>query len=89
MFATSLRIALRITAATTINDAPAGRESHTTAWTGSEMIIWGAYAGIPIFFNMAGDTAQNSVQPQRLQRRRHSLQRLIAPSGLRQLLTDG
>jgi len=31
---------------TCINNAPAGRDSHTAVWTGSEMIVWGGSDGI-------------------------------------------
>jgi N-acetylneuraminic acid mutarotase len=34
------------TATSTINQAPSGREWHTAVWTGSEMIVWGGYAGL-------------------------------------------
>ena len=30
---------------TSITNAPAARSSHTAVWTGSEMIVWGGYAG--------------------------------------------
>jgi len=32
--------------ATSLTDAPTGREAHTAVWTGSEMIVWGGYVGI-------------------------------------------
>ena len=35
--------------ATSSTNAPTGRYLHTAVWTGSEMIIWGGYAGGPIF----------------------------------------
>ena len=31
--------------ATTTSDAPAGRQSHTVIWTGSQMIVWGGNDG--------------------------------------------
>src|SRR5262249_12594717 len=39
--------------ATTTNDAPDGREMHTEAWTGSEMIVWGGWNGSS-YFNTGG-----------------------------------
>src|SRR5205807_3952314 len=32
-------------APTSITNAPAGRNSHTAVWTGSEMIVWSGYGG--------------------------------------------
>jgi hypothetical protein len=34
--------------ATTTNDAPTGRDSHTAVWSGSEMIVWGGDDGSPL-----------------------------------------
>jgi N-acetylneuraminic acid mutarotase len=34
--------------------APAGRYYHTSVWTGSEMIVWGGYAGYPTNFVNTG-----------------------------------
>jgi N-acetylneuraminic acid mutarotase len=31
--------------ATSITNAPVGRQKHTAVWTGSEMIVWGGYNG--------------------------------------------
>src|SRR5437588_3597980 len=31
--------------ATSLTNAPAGREIHTAVWTGTEMIVWGGYNG--------------------------------------------
>ena len=39
--------------ATSIDNAPSGRESHTAVWTGSEMIIWGGF-GNGMYFNTGG-----------------------------------
>jgi N-acetylneuraminic acid mutarotase len=39
--------------ATSTTDAPEGRDFHTAVWTGSEMIVWGGFAGGP-FFNTGG-----------------------------------
>src|SRR5262245_31870063 len=41
------------TATSTIN-APAGRQSHTAVWTGSEMIVWGGDDLSPAEFNTGG-----------------------------------
>jgi hypothetical protein len=38
--------------ATSITKAPAGRNSQTAVWTGSEMIVWGGYGGS--YFNTGG-----------------------------------
>ena len=40
--------------ATSIADAPLARHSHTTIWTGSEMIVWGGYAGSDNVSNTGG-----------------------------------
>jgi N-acetylneuraminic acid mutarotase len=37
---------------TSITKAPAGRNSQTAVWTGSEMIVWGGYGGS--YFNTGG-----------------------------------
>jgi len=34
--------------------APLGRSSHTAVWTGSEMVVWGGYAGYPTDFVNSG-----------------------------------
>jgi hypothetical protein len=39
--------------ATSTTNAPDGRAQHTAVWTGSEMIVWGGFAG-PTFFNTGG-----------------------------------
>src|SRR6266581_205591 len=38
--------------ATTLADAPSGRDHHTAVWTGSQMIVWGGYNGI--YLNTGG-----------------------------------
>jgi hypothetical protein len=38
-------------AATNTTNAPSGREFHTAVWGGSEMIVWGGYAGNSIYLN--------------------------------------
>jgi N-acetylneuraminic acid mutarotase len=38
-------------AATSITNAPSGRNSHTAVWTGSEMIVWGGVDGSANFFS--------------------------------------
>src|SRR5438552_12390444 len=38
--------------ATSTTNAPTARYLHTAVWTGSEMIVWGAYAGT--YFNTGG-----------------------------------
>ena len=42
--------------ATTVTNAPVGREYHTAVWTGSEMVIWGgSYADpFPVGLNTGG-----------------------------------
>ena len=41
--------------ATSMSNVPTGRGSHTAAWTGTEMIIWGGTGyGNPNFFNTGG-----------------------------------
>src|SRR5206468_1921081 len=43
--------------ATSIVNAPSGREAHTAVWTGTEMIIWGGrYDGTGGRYNPATDT---------------------------------
>jgi N-acetylneuraminic acid mutarotase len=39
--------------ATTINNAPEGAFDHTAVWSGTEMIVWGGYGGLP-FLNTGG-----------------------------------
>ncbi len=40
---------------TTLTGAPAGRYYHTAVWTGSEMVVWGGYAGFGFsYFNTGG-----------------------------------
>ena len=43
-------------AATSLNNAPVARRSHTTVWTGTEMIIWGGNADLTqtVFLNTGG-----------------------------------
>ena len=33
--------------ATSITNAPVGREAHTAVWTGSAMIVWGGFDVLP------------------------------------------
>jgi len=40
--------------ATSTNNAPAARWSHTAVWTGSEMIVWGGVAPVGQYFNTGG-----------------------------------
>jgi N-acetylneuraminic acid mutarotase len=40
-----------IWAATSLTNAPSGRNSHTAVWTGSEMIVWGGVDAFANFFN--------------------------------------
>lgn len=40
--------------ATTTTNAPGVRYVHTAVWTGSEMIIWGGFAGSGIYLNTGG-----------------------------------
>jgi N-acetylneuraminic acid mutarotase len=40
--------------ATSTTNAPGGRLRHTAVWTGSEMIVWGGYAGFNSYFNSGG-----------------------------------
>ena len=51
--------------ATTVINAPAGRESHTVVWTGSEMIIWGGFGiggdmNTGVRYNLATDSWTNT-----------------------------
>jgi N-acetylneuraminic acid mutarotase len=39
--------------ATTMNNAPAGRDVHTAVWTGSEMVVWGGADSVN-YFNTGG-----------------------------------
>ncbi|MGH8101680.1 MAG: Kelch repeat-containing protein, partial [Chthoniobacterales bacterium] len=39
---------------TTVMNAPDGRDGHTAVWTGSEMIIWGGFAGFAGYSNTGG-----------------------------------
>jgi N-acetylneuraminic acid mutarotase len=40
--------------ATSTTGAPSARAFHTAVWTGSQMIVWGGYAGDDTFFNSGG-----------------------------------
>ena len=41
--------------ATSITNAPDGRDLHTAVWTGSEMIVWGGHnSGVPTVLNTGG-----------------------------------
>jgi N-acetylneuraminic acid mutarotase len=40
--------------ATSVTNAPVGRELHTAVWTGNEMIVWGGDANFPNYFNTGG-----------------------------------
>jgi N-acetylneuraminic acid mutarotase len=40
--------------ATSITNAPSVRYAHTAVWTGSEMIVWGGFAGIGNYLNTGG-----------------------------------
>ena len=40
--------------ATSITNAPVGRDVHTAVWTGSQMIVWGGLGGGNVFFNTGG-----------------------------------
>jgi hypothetical protein len=40
--------------ATSIINAPSGRDGHTAVWTGSEMIVWGGFAPLYPYFNTDG-----------------------------------
>ena len=42
--------------ATSTTNAPAGRNSHTAVWTGSEMIVWGGTDDTPASSTPAADT---------------------------------
>src|SRR5439155_17250431 len=39
---------------TSLTNAPAARSRHTAVWTGSEMIVWGGFAGFSGFLNTGG-----------------------------------
>jgi N-acetylneuraminic acid mutarotase len=41
-------------AATSVANAPTGRDFHTAVWTGSEMIVWGGSVGGLNYFNTGG-----------------------------------
>jgi hypothetical protein len=40
--------------ATSTTNAPTARATHTAVWSGSEMIVWGGYAGGGVYFNTGG-----------------------------------
>jgi N-acetylneuraminic acid mutarotase len=40
--------------ASSVTNAPVGREFHTAVWTGSEMIVWGGSADFPNYYNTGG-----------------------------------
>ncbi|HEY2232406.1 MAG TPA: hypothetical protein VGK01_02925, partial [Candidatus Angelobacter sp.] len=48
--------------ATNTTNTPAGRESHTAVWTGSEMIVWGGTL-YPNYFNTGGKYCVQSGPP--------------------------
>src|SRR5439155_3809509 len=39
---------------TQFTDAPDARDGHTAIWTGSEMIVWGGFAGAGVYLNTGG-----------------------------------
>ena len=49
--------------ATSIANAPAGRDVHTAVWTGSEMIVWGGYNGSSVLNSGGRYCAQSGATP--------------------------
>ncbi len=63
--------------ATNVSSTPAGRESHTAVWTGTEMILWGGYDSFTYLntggrYNPATDTWSPTSTTNALRRQGHT-----------------